>query len=73
MAEIRCIKSNQIESLYIGKSIAINRIEKKGISMSSRGLTLMVLVTNLANTKRCKKPDKCLKTLQMGTQQELFN
>ena len=30
-------------------------------------LTLMLLVANLANTKRCKKPDKLLKPWQMGT------
>ena len=27
----------------------------------------MLLVTNLANTKLCIKPDKCLKPWQMGT------
>ena len=27
----------------------------------------MLLVTNLANTKLCIKPDKCLKSWHMGT------
>ena len=30
-------------------------------------LALMLLVANLANTKRCKKPEKLLKPWQMGT------
>ena len=31
------------------------------------GLTLMLLVANLTNTKKCKKPEKLLKPWQMGT------
>ena len=36
-------------------------------SVSYYGLTLMLLVVNLADTKWCKKPGKWLKPWQMGT------
>ena len=32
-----------------------------------KGLTLMLLVVTLANTKLCKNPEKLLKPGQMGT------
>ena len=36
-------------------------------------LTLMLLVANFANTKLCKKPEKCLKPWQMGTHLKALN
>ena len=36
-------------------------------------LTLMLLVANSANTKLCKKPEKWVKLLQMGTHMKVLS
>ena len=42
------------------------------VTLDSQFLTLMLLVTNLANTKWCKKPEKWPKPWQMGTHMKVL-
>ena len=52
------------QSIFISKVIVISLIDPD--DNSKRNSTLMLLVTNLSNTKRCKIPEKWLKSWHMG-------